>query len=569
MAAKGIASRLAASPPARKTRAVVDRIRLQRHAGRGRLPAREDPIPTTQTFPSAKYVIVVGGIPRHYAGRTASILTKTRLWHTFEGVETTVVTMFSSGELDDLSHIFGAKGALAPGVRLASLHDYYPDDSIYDGPPIHHPVDEPGMRWIKEKDQPVYRYFDEHGVYRIYKRFDYRERLIVRDFFNENRSRTRRDEFRSNGTLKRTVYWDLQHNEPRQDIHYARNGTPLFNHWTSVSADGTSVETQRVTFFDSAGAPVRVGSSYEPVLHACLDNLIGGERAFVTGESRVADEMLLNYRRPNVKRLFVLHNAHISEPYDDIHRIRASYRTLLTRADDADAVVFLTRTQRAEAEAHFGPHPQFKVIPHSAQKPPLDPSLTRNLKRVVMMARLDQQKQVDQAIDAFERVVQAVPGATLEIYGRGQLQSVLAARIRSLKLQDSVKLMGYTTDVHRVYQEAGLCMMTSRYEGAPLTVVESLMHGCPVVSYDLRYGPADIITDEVNGFLVPYGDVRGMADRIVSILKHPDLHRALIEQAGLDTDGFTEETFVRRWSGLFHELSAKGWDAPAHTGRRR
>lgn len=78
------------------------------------MTVREDPIPTTHEFPDASYVILVGGIPRHYAGRTASILTKTRLWYERAGVRSTVVTMFSSGELDDLSHQFEAR---APSPR--------------------------------------------------------------------------------------------------------------------------------------------------------------------------------------------------------------------------------------------------------------------------------------------------------------------------------------------------------------------------------------------------------------------------------------------------------------------
>lgn len=557
MSAKGIASRITSNTSVRRLRAAI-RGGARSHP----LPLRDDPIPRAAAFPQANYVILVDGIPRLYAGRTASILTKTRLWKERAGVEATMVTAFSSAELGDLEQAFSAKGALAPGVRMVSLLDYYPDDSTYDGPGIVHPLEEPGLRWVKDKTQSVYRYFDSHGVYRLYRRFDYDHRLVVQDYFNENRARTRRDEFRPNGTLKRTVYYDLTHNKPRQDIYFANNGAPMFNHWTAVGADGATLETQRVTYFDSDGAPVRVGMRYEPVLHACLDNMIGDTLTFVTCEARKIDHILLGYDRPNVKRLFVLHNAHISEPFDDIDRIRDSYKALLSRTSETDAVVFLTRTQRADAEAHFGRHEQFKVIPHSAQQPPASRGVERDMKRVVMIARLDQQKQVDHAINAFQLVVEAIPDAKLHIYGRGPLMGSLNDLIGRLNLQDSVALKGYTTDVHAVYRSAGLCIMTSRYEGAPLTVVESLMHGCPVISYDLKYGPADIITNDVNGYLVPYGDVGGMARKIVDVMSHPDVHRGLIDRATLDTANFSEDAFIRRWSGLFNELTAASQPIP-------
>lgn len=543
-----------ASPLLRRARSAARRLSALRR--KPHTAPREDPIPDHGDFPAMKQFILVGGIPRHYAGRTASILTKTRLWYEKAGIETTIITMFSSAELDDLSHHFRNQGALAPGVRLVSLLDSYPHTSSDStDASIEHPLGELGLRALREKDQPVYRFFDDRGVYRLYKRLDYGGRLIVRDFFNENRSRTRRDEFRSDGTIQRTVYWDLQSNKPRQDIFYSPSGIPVFNHWTAPRVDGQGMETQRITYFDTDGNPTRVGFNYESILHACLDNLIGDIPAAITSEARVADEVLLNYRRPHVRRVFVLHNAHISEPYDDVHRIRSSYIPVLSRPLDTDAVVFLTRTQRADAEKHFGVNPQFKVIPHSGQTPPKSPKSARRFKSVIMMARLDQQKQVDHAVEAFRRVVDAVPDATLDIYGRGQLQQGLLTQIRRLHLGDSVKLKGYTKDVHSAYRNAGLCIMTSRYEGAPLTVVESLMHGCPVVSYDLKYGPSDIITDGVNGLLVPYGSIRGMAERIIAVLKDPELHQRLIDAASLDNESFTEDAFLRRWAGLFRDLT--------------
>ena len=541
-----------------EARAAVSGTWLGHRLSRATLDRRDDPIPTGATFPDARYIILVGGIPRHYAGRTASILTKTRLWYETAGIESTIVAQFSSAELDDIAHGLREKGILAPGVQLASLHDFYPDDTSHDGPAIEHPLEEPGLRWIKEKEQPVYRFFDEHGVYRMYKRLDYDGRLIVRDWFNETRSRTRRDEFRADGTLKRTVYWGLETNKPRQDIFYSHSGVPLFNHWTTESADGLRMETQRVTHFDESGAPSRVEFGYEPVLHACLDNLVGDGLAFITGEARVTDETLLNYHRPNVRKLFVLHNAHITEPYLDVHKIRPVYQPMLSRRQDSDAIVFLTRTQRAEAEAHFGKEPKFRVIPHSAQEPTLDPTIARDLKRVIMMARLDQQKQVDQAIDAFKRVVAEVPDAKLDVYGRGVLQASLTAQIKRLGLQKSVTLKGYTTNPHAAYQGAGLCIMTSRYEGAPLTLLESLMHETPVISYDLKYGPVDIITDGLNGFLVPYGDTKAMAARIVQVLKDHELHERMIASSRLSAANFREDVFVQRWAGLFSSLA----DAP-------
>jgi poly(glycerol-phosphate) alpha-glucosyltransferase len=120
--------------------------------------------------------------------------------------------------------------------------------------------------------------------------------------------------------------------------------------------------------------------------------------------------------------------------------------------------------------------------------------------------------------------------------------------------------MGYTTDPSGVYRRASLSLLTSRYEGFGLVVAESLAHGCPVVSYDLKYGPADIIADGVDGFLVPSGDVKGLARRIVEVLSDDGLHGSLSEAALRAAARFSPDAFVARWSKLFNDLDAKGWD---------
>jgi poly(glycerol-phosphate) alpha-glucosyltransferase len=219
-----------------------------------------------------------------------------------------------------------------------------------------------------------------------------------------------------------------------------------------------------------------------------------------------------------------------------------------------DAKVFLTQRQKEEAEQHFGPHPSYVVIPHSVPTPPPAPPVERDPRLVVMMARLDQQKQPDHAIEAFARVVREVPDARLEIYGRGVLAPELRKQIRRLRLQDNVTLAGFTSDPGLAYRRAALSVLTSKYEGFGLTLVESFQHGCPAISYDLRYGPSDIIIDGVTGYLVPPEDTTALADRIVHALRHPELLARMSAAATERAAGFSEDGFVARWCALFDQL---------------
>ncbi len=512
-------------------------------------------------LPDVDYVFLVDVLPRNHAGRSASILTKTRLLWERGGRRSTIVTAYDSSQLDDISHDLRERGLLADGVTAASLHDYFPDPTTLADQDLHRPFEEPGMAWEHDQAAGQFHFF-EHGVHRLSKRLDYAGRPIVLDWFDEARNRIRSDEYWPNGEQRRTVFFDRYYGVARQELLHRRDGSVRLGIWWAVDPVTKVRSPERVTTFDAAGRPERYLDSYDEIIHASLDGLIGGRPAMLTCEARRIDEWVLGYRRPNVRQIHVLHNAHLRPPYDDPHRIRPIYTPMLT-SDGVDAIVFLTNRQKNEAEAHFGPHPSYHVIPHSIAEPEQREPIERDPMRVVMMARLDQQKQVDHAIDAFAQVVKAVPKARLEVYGRGVLSGALQAQIRRLGLTRNVKLAGFTTDPVAVYRSAGLSLLTSKYEGFGLVLVESLQNGCPVVSYDLAYGPADIVKDGVTGYLVPPNDRRALAEAIIRVLRNPDRQAAMSAAAEASTQAFSEAAFVQRWAALFGSLAKNLSAAPS------
>lgn len=521
---------------------------------------RLDPLPLLRPLPSAKYVFVVGAIPRNFGGRTASILNKCRLLKELGGVDSTIVTLNYSAEVDDIAADLRRRGLLVDGVEIVNLHDYFDEQSAGVAAPVEHAVDEPGMAYIRDTDQEVYRYYDALGVYRLYQRFDHEGRLIVRDWFNENRTRTRRDEFNENGTVRRTTYMDLHFNKPRQEIFYRADGTPYMNKWLRVDPTSRTSSVERITMLDAHGAPYEVLLSNVDLIQSYLDRLIGDDYTFLSVESRRSDGETLTYHRPNVKHVYVLHNPHIAPPFDDLSAVRASYKPMLDARDSHGAVVFLTNAQRADAEAVYGERDNFYVIPHPVAPVPTVPFEDRDPDLVVMLARLDSQKRIPHAIASFAHVVKSRPQSRLEIYGQGPDADALQQQIDEAGLRGSIRLAGYTKDPAAVYQRASCSLLTSRFEGFGLVLLESLSQGCPVVSYDVKYGPADIVADGVNGFLVGSAMQQQMARRVLEVLNDENLRRRLSANAAQERTEFSEESFVARWSELFHALDDQGWD---------
>lgn len=522
-------------------------------AGRTRL--RVDPVPPLEPLPAARYAFLIGAIPRRFGGRTASILMKARLLQEIGGVGSTVVTLNHARALPQVTAGLRRRGLLVDGVEVVNLYDHLRGPGAPVGE-VRHEVDEPGLTTVEDEDGRVRRLLAD-GVCRVRKRYDGAGRLQVRDEFDQDGAWTRSDDFGQDGTLRRTTL--MEHDLPREQVFYRADGSTYLRKDLRADASGTAVVTA-VTVCDDQSRPTAVLADDVALVHHFLDRLFGDDHVFLTTESRQSDAEVLGYVRPNVKRLALLHNLHLAFPGENPDDVRRSYQPLFDHRDELDAVVFLTNGQRADAEAHYGRHDNFRVVPHPAAAPPRPvPFERRDPDLVVMLARLHPQKQLGHAIRAFARVVSAVPTARLEIYGEGPERAALQRLIDQRGLGASVTLPGYTRDPAAVYRRAALSLLTSRNEGYPLALLETLNHGCPVVTYDVKYGPSEIVTDGATGFLVPGGDVRGLARRVVEVLTDEPLRRRLSEGAATPDPRFSRETFVARWSHIFRDLDGQGW----------
>jgi len=169
----------------------------------------------------------------------------------------------------------------------------------------------------------------------------------------------------------------------------------------------------------------------------------------------------------------------------------------------------------------------------------------------------------------FTRVLARVPDARLEIYGDGPERGKYERLIDRLGVRESVRLMGWTPDPGAVLQRAALSLLTSRGEGLGLAIIESLGRGCSVVSYDILYGPSEMIADGVNGLLVPSGDIAGLADAVVRLLTDRRMRERFSDAAPQAAQGFTAQAYVARWSALYNRLDAEGWGAAPAVSRDR
>jgi glycosyltransferase involved in cell wall biosynthesis len=219
-----------------------------------------------------------------------------------------------------------------------------------------------------------------------------------------------------------------------------------------------------------------------------------------------------------------------------------------------DAVVVLTNTDRRDYTEVL-PGTRVERIPNStvlSGRQPCDP----NSKIVIAAGRLYWQKGFDLLIPAFAQVAAVHPDWRLRIFGTGPKQERLQTQIDELGMSEHIRLMGRSDTFDQELRASSIYALSSRFEGLPMVMIEAMAHCLPVVSFDCPTGPADVITHEVDGLLVPPGDVDALAQALIRAIEDPDLRKRLGAAARETVRAYTPEVVMPQWETLFADLLA-------------
>lgn len=147
---------------------------------------------------------------------------------------------------------------------------------------------------------------------------------------------------------------------------------------------------------------------------------------------------------------------------------------------------------------------------------------------VVGVGRLSPEKGFDQLIEAARIVTERVAGAGFVLVGDGPERHALEDRVRAAGLAGQVVFAGFRGDVDRLLTGADILAQSSYTEGLPNVVLEACAAGIPVVATAVG-GTGEVIRDGANGFLVEPGNPRALADRMLELMRSPDLRRSMGE----------------------------------------
>lgn len=249
-----------------------------------------------------------------------------------------------------------------------------------------------------------------------------------------------------------------------------------------------------------------------------------------------------------------IRNFHLLENKGPLHRFVAKIwmRKTTDNCKKLDSLVLLTKEDAKNWEGITKTH----IIPNPLPFSPSSSSSCKN-KQAIVVARMSEQKGYEYLIQAWELVHAKHPDWILNIYGDGEEKEMIQKTISQKALEKVIVLKGTTTNILDRYLESSICILSSRFEGFGMVLLEAMACGVPCVAFDCPFGPADIIKDGEDGFLVEYLNTTSLAKRICDLIENDKLRKEMGTAARRNIQRFNKESIMQEWTRLFNSLLSK------------
>lgn len=480
------------------------------------------------------HYVITSTLPEQYGGRTKSLLDRTNKLVEKAGMDYTLITTNYNPYYGEIYDQYYEQENVPSTVKFINIYDFI-SGRTYKGSKINHTVEETDLISHEVKKNKVYRYF-ENGEYVLYKNFDTKDGSlkIVDHIDSYNRIRLCRKEFNALGQCHRKTNYKQGTTNKLEEIFYDEFENAYMNKTYDGSKENKLI---RLHLFTENGI---LEFKTEKDFFRYAFELIIEDNSTIINDARLLDKPMIEMEGSTITKISLLHSSHLNS--NDLHDIKSSYKYLIDHIADLDYLVTLTHDQKKDLLQLIPNEEKVKVIPHSIEASNLNKSFEKENK-FVYIGRLAESKQIDHLIEAYHLRKSELASISFEIYGVGPDKERLQKMIEDYHLEEDIFLKGLTDAPEKIFASAKASFLPSQFEGLPLAIMESLNNGCPVVAYDIRYGPNDMINHGKNGLIVEKDNISALSTAMVHVL---DLKPSSVY---LDKE-YREEAFIKNWSKL-------------------
>ncbi|AVB09273.1 glycosyltransferase [Bacillus velezensis] len=415
---------------------------------------------------------------------------------------------------------------------------------------------EDGMEHFKLKNESNLYLYYINGLLKKKKKYNDRFVLKVEEIYDNNEQLVQKNEYDQYGYLERTLFYKNKSNI--KEYFYRRDGHCFLIKKTGINGDKKS---NSISLFDDIGRIVHQFNSLKELRYYFLNKIVDGQDTLLLTDQDRMLKFMEGYDIPCVYKAYFV-NSFLEEKGTSK---RHNYVDGITRVDtktlsNFDGVIFSTDYQKNDIENKHGKRNNSFVLPSFIN--PVDKKYNKKKttnkygKKLLMNANRADDIIIEQIIRALRIVANRIPTVTLLLLGITNLSENNQKLIDNLELRDNIVF--YSPDSNdytgNIYDFTNIYLNLTPSLEFTYQLMESLSHGCPVITRLFSYEAKSLIIDGENGWKISNHSIKRLSEKIVELLIDSQLANKMSVAATKVEDNFSEKRFLFSWFKLTNKM---------------
>ncbi|WP_044466949.1 glycosyltransferase family 4 protein [Staphylococcus caprae] len=366
------------------------------------------------------------------------------------------------------------------------------------------------------------------------------------NYFDTSRRKIKRELYDTRGFLSCTRILSTDQ-KIQSEFYYSPSGEVKIEKYFDIDSNEPNVAKkillnycERVLFFNN---DKELGAFFIEKLYQNGD-VFFSDRNLITSH-------VFNSVSNTIPVVAVLHSTHVKDISDLEHsRIKNVYKGVFDHLERYRAIVVSTQQQKEDVSHRIRDVIPVYAIPVGFSEEATESNFGYQNQKLISVARYSPEKQLEQQVRLVNKLKEEFPHIELHLYGFGAEERKLKDLIQEYHLNNHVFLRGFINDLTDEFKTAYVSLVTSNMEGFSLALLESQSHGVPTISYDIKYGPSELIINDYNGLLVNFNDENQLYEKVRNLLLNPELQKMYSKNSIETSQNYSKNAIIKRWEQL-------------------